>query len=169
VARAALALVGAAQTVLGAVPLLPSVVFGGHAMTVHTGMAHMSHEFAAWNMALGICFLVGAARTRHLAGTLPVLASFVAVLATMSTVDLLRGAVEPSRILSHSLVLVGTLLIAALVVADGPHPWRRLTALLPHRGQPSGGDTTERPERAKGGPTRRPGRGTGPAARRRVA
>lgn len=169
VARGALALVGAAQTTLGTLPLLHAFIAGAPAMMAGGGMAHMSHEFAAWNLALGVCFLVGAARTRHLAGTLPVLASFVAVLFTMSAVDLLRGAVEPSRILSHSLVLAGTALIIVLIVQDLPHPWRRLTALLPGRGRPTGTESFATPDAPKRWPTHRHGRGSGPAARRDVA
>jgi predicted anti-sigma-YlaC factor YlaD len=177
VVRSALALVGAAQTTLGALPLLhafvagaPMMMGGGMAqMMAGGGMAHMSHEFAAWNLALGVCFLVGAARTRHLVGTLPVLASFVAVLSTMSAVDLLRGAVEPSRILSHSLVLAGTALIIVLVVQDLPHPWRRLTQLRRRRGQATDTESFAAPEAPKRWPTQRHGRGSGPAARRDVA
>jgi predicted anti-sigma-YlaC factor YlaD len=172
VARTALALVGAAQTALGALPLLHSVLagaVGAHAMMAGGGMIHMSHEFAAWNLALGICFLVGAARTRHLAGTLPVLASFVAVLFTMSAVDLLRAAVDPSRVLSHSLVLAGTLLIIVLVVQDGPNPGRRLMALLPRRTERPDGEAAARSDGPKRWPTDRHRGGSGPAARREVA
>jgi predicted anti-sigma-YlaC factor YlaD len=119
-ARCALAAVGVAQAGLGVMSL---VLAGGHAahshMAMGAGIAHMSHESSSWNLALGVAFLVGAWWTRHLAGTLPVLASFALVLAVVSAVDLASGAVEPARVTSHLLILVGLGLIV-LIVATRP-------------------------------------------------
>ncbi len=53
----------------------------GTAMLGGADMAHMSHETAAWNLALGAAFVAGACWTRHLAGLLPVLGVFIVVLA----------------------------------------------------------------------------------------
>ncbi len=67
-----------------------------HASMMGADMIHMSHEYSAWNLALGIGFLVGAGWTRHLAGALPVLASFAAVLCAVTAVAAVLGRVEPS-------------------------------------------------------------------------
>ena len=53
----------------------------GTAMLGGADMAHMGHETAAWNLALGAAFVAGAWWTRHLAGLLPVLGAFIVVLA----------------------------------------------------------------------------------------
>jgi predicted anti-sigma-YlaC factor YlaD len=131
-ARVALGVVGVAQTVLGALSLgAPSTDM--HAMpgmapapdTDVAGMLHMSHEYAAWNLALGLAFVVGALWTRHLAGTLPVLAGFVGVLAVLSGIDLVHGDVDAARVVSHALVVVGLVLVAVIVLTGSPRPrWR---------------------------------------------
>jgi predicted anti-sigma-YlaC factor YlaD len=86
------------------------------------GMIHMSHEFAAWSVAVGIGFLVGACWTRHLAGALPVLASFATVLCAVTTVDAVSGRVEPARAVSHLLIMVGIALIVAILATDHVSP-----------------------------------------------
>src|SRR5882762_1276453 len=48
--------------------------------------------------ALGVAFVAGALWTRHLAGTIPVLGSFVVVLALVSALDLVTGNVDPARV-----------------------------------------------------------------------
>ncbi|HEY2205320.1 MAG TPA: hypothetical protein VGH99_12690 [Pseudonocardia sp.] len=124
VARVALALVGLAQALLGGLPLLvPGVAaVDPHAAMMGAGMMHMSHEYSAWNLALGVSFLAGAAWTRHLAGVLPVLASFVAVLLVVSGVDLVDGEVDPARVVSHALVVLGLVLVVAIVALGAPRP-----------------------------------------------
>lgn len=124
-ARAGLAAVGLAQAVLGLVSLLGAATHA-HAMTdplmvLGAGMAHATHETAAWNLALGVAFGVGALFTRHLAGLLPVLGAFIAVLAVLSGIDLVAGRVEPGRVVSH-LVLVAGFLLGLAVVRSGPRP-----------------------------------------------
>jgi predicted anti-sigma-YlaC factor YlaD len=57
----------------------------------------MSHEYASWNVAVGVAFVVGAAWIRHLAGVLPLLASFTGVLCVVSALDMVRG-VTSSRL-----------------------------------------------------------------------
>jgi len=136
-ARAGLAAVGLAQAAVGLVGLLgalshahpvdPMVVLGA-------GMAHTTHESAAWNIALGVAFLAGALWSRHLAGLLPALGAFIAVLAVVSGVDLVAGRVDPGRVASHLLLVVGFALGVAVVrtvprPGRGPTPgarwWRR--------------------------------------------
>lgn len=124
-ARACLALVGVAQAALGLVGLFGAAAHADHGadplMVLGAGMAHAAHESAAWNLALGVAFVAGAVWRRHLAGLIPVLAAFIAVLAVMSGVDLVAGRVEPARVVSH-LVVVAGLLLAIAVVRTTPHP-----------------------------------------------
>lgn len=143
-ARVSLALVGVVQVVLGALPLvLPHASgldphaaimrdmdvadMGVRGMDASGGMLsasmiHMSHEYAAWSLAVGIGFLVGARWTRHLAGALPVLASFAAVLFVVTAVDAVSGRVEPARAVSHLLIMVGIALIVAILAIERAHP-----------------------------------------------
>jgi predicted anti-sigma-YlaC factor YlaD len=127
-ARAGLAAVGIAQAAIGLVALL------GAATHTHTGTAHTTHESAAWNIALGVAFLAGALWSRHLAGLLPALGAFIALLAVVSGLDLVAGRVDPGRVASHLLLVVGFALGVAVVrtvprPGRGPTPgarwWRR--------------------------------------------
>lgn len=185
-ARVVLAVVGAAQVLVGVLPLvLPGLAridpqaammgpgMGGMGSAAMQMSVHMSHEYNAWNLAVGVSFLVGAWWTRHLAGALPVLVSFVAVLAVVSAIDLLDGRVDPARVVSHVLVLAGVGLIVLIVRTTRPEPTVRPGLNLqahqesstfgeraagaggPHPGL-DGGDPAE-----QGGPS--------PAAHRRVA
>jgi predicted anti-sigma-YlaC factor YlaD len=118
--RVALVAVGVAQIVLGVLSLAGTAGHGGGvAMLSGADMAHMSHETAAWNLALGAAFLAGASWTRHLAGLLPVLGAFIVVLGVLSGLDLAAGRVEPDRVATHALLLVGFAL-SVLVVRSGP-------------------------------------------------
>lgn len=121
VARVGLAVVGAAQLVLGALALTGTTGHGDAAM-LGADLAHMGHESAAWNLALGVAFLAGARWVRHVAGLLPVLGAFILVLGTLSAVDLAAGRVEPARILAHGLVVVGFALACYLGRQPDPAP-----------------------------------------------
>jgi predicted anti-sigma-YlaC factor YlaD len=137
-ARVGLGVVGAVQAVVGATSLVGAAAHHDAgpmvdpAMVLGAGMAHATHETAAWNLALGVAFLAGALWTRHLAGLLPVLGAFIAVLAVLSGIDLVAGRVEPARVVSHGVLVVGFLLGLAVVRAAprpgaGPSPggrWR---------------------------------------------
>jgi predicted anti-sigma-YlaC factor YlaD len=103
--RLGLAVLGFVQWALA----MPSL-FGDN-----VGMAmamHASHESAAWNLALGAAFLAVAIKPARAAGTLPVLATFVAVLAAFSVPDIAAGVVEAARLVSHAAVVAGLLLVA---------------------------------------------------------
>jgi predicted anti-sigma-YlaC factor YlaD len=184
-----LALVGAVQLVLGALPLVSPLLgslVGSHAvgMDPHAamaagmggmgpthmggemlgaGMIHMSHEYAAWSVAVGIGFLVGACWTRHLAGALPVLASFAAVLCVVTAVDAVSGRVEPARAVSHLLIMVGIALIVAILATERAHPHpssgSRLRPRLPLLGGRDAGRDADEPGRAD---DRARGEGHGP-------
>lgn len=133
-ARTGLGVIGLGQFLLGLVALLGAAThIAGHDAT-HTadpagasvlgaGMAHVAHEAAAWNLALGAAFLVGALRPRHLAGLLPVLGFFIALLAVLSGIDLVGGRVDGARVVSHLLLVAGFALGVAVVRA-GPYPRR---------------------------------------------
>ncbi|MDD7940839.1 zf-HC2 domain-containing protein [Actinomycetospora lutea] len=124
-ARAGLAAAGLAQAVLGLVGLLGAATHAGHGddplVLLGAGMAHAAHESAAWNLALGVAFVAGAIWSRHLAGLMPVLGAFIAVLAVLSGVDLVAGRVEPARVAAH-LVLVAGFLLGLAVVRTTPRP-----------------------------------------------
>nr|WP_246481225.1 hypothetical protein [Amycolatopsis umgeniensis] len=111
--RIALAIVALIQSGLGFGQLImPETGHGGHAGV--TGAAHLGNESAAWNLAVGIGLLWAALRPRTAAGLVPVLAGFVVVLGTVSTIDLISGQVTAERVLSHSLVVVGVGLLIAV-------------------------------------------------------
>ncbi|GAA4828064.1 zf-HC2 domain-containing protein [Actinomycetospora corticicola] len=134
-ARVGLAVVGVVQLALGALALTGTT---GHSDAAMLGadMAHMGHESAAWNLALGVAFVAGAWWVRHVAGLLPVLGAFILVLGTLSTVDLLAGRVEPVRILAHGLVVVGFVL--TLYLGRQPTPAPRPAADRPPSRAPGG-------------------------------
>ncbi|MCD2189835.1 zf-HC2 domain-containing protein [Actinomycetospora soli] len=134
-ARVGLAAVGVAQLVLGVLALTGTTGHGDAAM-LGADVAHMGHESAAWNLALGVAFLAGARWVRHVAGLLPVLGAFILVLGTLSAVDLLAGRVEPARILAHGLVVVGFVL--ALHLGRRPAPAPRPAADRPPSRAPDG-------------------------------
>ena len=77
-------------------------------------MAHMSHEAAAWNLAIGAGFLWVSLQSTRSAGLVPVLSAFVGVLTLLSVVDLVLGRVEVVRLLSHVLVVAGLALVLLL-------------------------------------------------------
>jgi predicted anti-sigma-YlaC factor YlaD len=99
---------GAAQFVLG-------IAQAANAATAHVHAAgHVFHESAAWNVAIGAGFAWIATRRGTPAGALPMLTAFVALLALLSANDLLAGAVETSRLVSHGFVLAGYAIVVAL-------------------------------------------------------
>jgi predicted anti-sigma-YlaC factor YlaD len=107
-------------TVAGGHAAMMGMAADGHTSILGADLAHMSHESAAWNLALGVAFLVGAGWTRHLAGTLPVLGSFVLVLSLVSALDLISGNVDPARVGSHLLVVAGLGLIVLILITRPP-------------------------------------------------
>lgn len=105
--RAALGVAGAIQLVTS----LPALAGDGMAMTMST---HAAHESAAWNIAVAVGFLVVAAAPRRVVGVLPMLATFVLVLAVLSAPDLVNGHVTLGRLATHAGALLGVAAMAGL-------------------------------------------------------
>lgn len=106
--RIPLAVVGVLQTLLGLAQLF------GVDHTSHLasgGASHLFNESAAWNIALGLGFLVAAARPGLARGLLPALAAFVALLTVVSIIDIVGGEVDQARLVSHSLVVAGLVML----------------------------------------------------------
>lgn len=119
VARVLLGVVAVGQMGLSLGSLLAISQAGAavHAGTSVAGatMAHMSHETAAWNVAIGAGFLwVALQSSTRSAGLVPLLGAFVGVLTLLSAVDLMAGRVEVVRLLAHSLIVVGLALVVLL-------------------------------------------------------
>ncbi|MGX7678257.1 zf-HC2 domain-containing protein [Jatrophihabitans sp. DSM 45814] len=105
--RLGLAILGFVQWALAMPALFGDDV--GMAMSMHA-----SHESAAWNLALGASFLAVAIKPIRAAGTLPILATFVAVLTAFSIPDVAAGDVAPERLASHAGVVLGLLLVVLM-------------------------------------------------------
>lgn len=129
--RIALALVGLAQLAVG----LPAVT--GHTIGMAMSM-HSAHEAAAWNLAIGAAFVAVALLPRRAAGLIPLLVTFLAVLAFLSARDYAAGTVGAGRLATHVIALVGLLLLVALDRAERALPPGRFTA---QRGRHDGDDT----------------------------
>lgn len=106
--RIPLAVVGALQTLLG-LAQLAGVDHTSHVASA--GASHLFNESAAWNIALGLGFLVAAARPALARGLLPALVAFVALLTVVSVIDIVAGNVDQARLVSHSLVVIGLILL----------------------------------------------------------
>lgn len=87
---------------------------GGHAGHAGSMTTHLSHESAAWNIAVGIGLLFAAVRPRSVIGQLPVLTGFVIALTTLSVIDILGGNVTIDRLLTHGFVVLGLVLLCVL-------------------------------------------------------
>lgn len=83
---------------------------------------HMNHESAAFNVAFAAALLAVGVNTRRATSHLPVLASFVAVLATASLIDLAAGEVEWLRLATHLPIVTGLVLTLLLVRTQPPIP-----------------------------------------------
>ncbi|HJQ01032.1 MAG TPA: zf-HC2 domain-containing protein [Jatrophihabitans sp.] len=150
--RAGLAALGFVQWALA----MPALF--GHNPGVRAGMsmgAHAAHESAAWNLAMGVAFLAVAVKPARAVGTLPILGTFVGVLAVLSVPDLLAGAVSTARLASHAGVLAGLVLVALI------SRWARLPAPRPVTADQPTGDAEASVDlpRSRGAAGRRGGSG----------
>jgi predicted anti-sigma-YlaC factor YlaD len=116
----ALAVVGAVQLILGLDQIGGGVLAGGH---VHTGVdatsGHLSHESAAWNVAVGAGYLFIALRRSRPTGLVPMLTAFVGMLLLLSVNDLTGDRVDGDRLISHGFVIAGYLLVVVLSKVPG--------------------------------------------------
>ncbi|WP_327147176.1 zf-HC2 domain-containing protein [Nocardia sp. NBC_01329] len=147
--RVLLACAGAAQLAvaaaqLGGVDFGMTVAHGGHAVGP---AAHLLNESTAWTLASGTGFLVAAWRPRAASALLPVVSVFVVVLGGFVVTDWFQDRVTAQRLVSHSPVALGSVVLLTLTVAV------RRDAVRGHR--PADLDT----EVAVSGP-RRPGTGS---------
>ncbi|MFD6062466.1 zf-HC2 domain-containing protein [Rhodococcus wratislaviensis] len=112
--RAALIALGIMQVTLGLTQLLGvDAAMVGHSHTATPGAASMSthlfNESTAWNLAVGVGFVVAGIRTHATTGLLPVLTVFTAVLTVFVVTDSISGNVTASRIASHAIIAAGVL------------------------------------------------------------
>lgn len=85
--------------------------------------AHMDHEVTAFNLAFGVTLLVIAVNPHRASGHVPVLASFLLVLAAASAVDLSSGNVGWTRLATHAPIVLGLLLATGLTRAPATPPY----------------------------------------------
>lgn len=110
--RAALGALGVGQLGLAVSGVVAGTGHDGHGELAGASIAHLSHESAAWNLAIGVAFLwVATGRARRSDGLVPVVGAFVALLLALSALDLLAGRVDASRLVGHGLVVAGLLLL----------------------------------------------------------
>jgi predicted anti-sigma-YlaC factor YlaD len=118
VLRGALAAIGAGQLLIALAQL------AGPMATSSTTVMHMTHEFVAWNAALGASFLFIAWRRTRPAALLPLLTAFVGLLTVLSIDDFVHGTVTAARLASHVLLVVGYVVVVAMsrpaFTFDGP-------------------------------------------------
>jgi predicted anti-sigma-YlaC factor YlaD len=77
---------------------------GGVVALAGGSAAHLVHESSAWNLAIGVAFLLAAFGSRRVSGMVPVLGAFIGALAVLSVLDLL----------GHGLALAGLVLLMVL-------------------------------------------------------
>lgn len=102
------------------------------------GMAmsqHAAHEAAAWNLAIGAAFLAAVQAPRRASGLVPLLATFIVVLAALSAHDIAAGTVSAARVLTHVAAVAG---LGLLLLLD-----RAERALPPGSVTVAGGSDTE--------------------------
>jgi predicted anti-sigma-YlaC factor YlaD len=129
--RIALGGVGLAQCVLAAGGIALAGAHHGSIELAGASAAHLSHESSAWNLALAVGFLWAALATARPSGLVPIIGAFVGVLTVLSALDVLRGSVDPARLLTHGLVVAGWLLLLILQHITRPDRGRGSTTGRP--------------------------------------
>jgi predicted anti-sigma-YlaC factor YlaD len=108
VLRVVLALLGAGQILLAIAQL------AGPMGAESTALMHMTHEFTAWNAAIGASFLFIAWRRTRPAALLPLLTAFIGVLTLLSVDDIVHGDVSAGRLGTHAMLLAGFAVVVAM-------------------------------------------------------
>jgi predicted anti-sigma-YlaC factor YlaD len=115
--RVLLGMVGLAQAEIALVGMLGAhtSATGSQGVVLEgASVAHLAHESAAWNLALGVGFIWVTWRSPRSAGLVPTLATFVAVLTVLVVMDAMAGGVDVARLLAHGLVVLGLILMIVL-------------------------------------------------------
>jgi predicted anti-sigma-YlaC factor YlaD len=99
--------VGVAQLAIA----LPAVLGDSIGMVMSE---HGAHEAAAWNLALAAAFVAAAVAPRRAAGLVPLLGTFIVVLAALTVHDVAAGAVGTGRVLTHVAAVIGLVLLLVL-------------------------------------------------------
>ncbi|WP_283312349.1 zf-HC2 domain-containing protein [Rhodococcus sp. IEGM 1354] len=142
--RAGLVVVALCQLVLGFGQVLGWGSGHDHAsMSDPAAMSgHLFNESTAWNVAVGVGFLVAAARPRATTGLLPVLVAFTAILGIFVVADIMAGQVTVARVSTHAIIAVGVLVTTMVHRAqrrsDTPPPVRSAVARHEDEQRPSG-------------------------------
>ena len=113
--RLALGVLGLAQFALGMAQISAfSTANHDHTSGGGVSSAHLWHESAAWNVALGAGFGWIAIRRSRPAGLVPLLTAFVGLLTLLSANDAWAGQVDTTRLFSHGLIVLGYVIVLAL-------------------------------------------------------
>jgi predicted anti-sigma-YlaC factor YlaD len=112
--RIALGVLGAAQFALGMAQVSAFSTAAHDHAGVGVSSAHLWHESAAWNVALGAGFGWIAVRRSRPSGLVPLLTAFVGLLTLLSANDFWMGQVDATRLFSHGLIVAGYLIVVAL-------------------------------------------------------
>jgi predicted anti-sigma-YlaC factor YlaD len=85
--------------------------------------SHLEHEAVAFNFAVGVALLWGAARPGRARTQLPMLLGFTVPLVALSFVDIAGGQVGWYRLASHVPLLIGVLCTVLIGGQDDRRPW----------------------------------------------
>jgi predicted anti-sigma-YlaC factor YlaD len=110
-ARLALTFVGLFQLGLA----LPALLFGADV----AASLHVAHELASWEVALGVGFLVAAARPARAYGMVPLVAVLVACLLSTTALDVVDGHAGAAESL-HVVELLGLAFLWSLARSTTP-------------------------------------------------
>lgn len=113
--RGVLALVGVAQAVVAIVSLLTD------------GGLHLGRELAAWELALGVGFVVAALQPSRATGMVPMVAVLSLTVIVGAIGDLAAGTTTLLAEAGHLVEVVGVLLVVAVSRAAGDEPLRLRT------------------------------------------
>ena len=127
--RVALAVIGLVQLGIA----IPGLAGTGLGMAMSE---HAAHEGAAWNVAIAVAFLAAALVPRRAAGLIPLLGTFIVVLAALSVHDIASGDVHVDRLLTHVAAVLGLALLFMLDRAERALPPTRFTTALAPAEQP---------------------------------
>lgn len=112
--RLILTVIGLGQLCLGVAHIYGATEIAHHHTLAGATLSHFSREFAAWNIALGIGFVWVAMRTSRAPGLVPTLTVFVLLLTALEVFDIAHGHIGPGRLVSHTLVQAGFIVVLIL-------------------------------------------------------